>query len=927
MEKIIGSVQVPAPIESNNNIHMINKEENTMKNLSVAIIINNIAYTKKYDELAAFGIYELLIQSGEVAIISDDNDFFRTNCAELPEYKRVYGAPANVRLEAYEEMLLPAEALNEAEEADLAEMSRQQRRAAQRELEKMQGICAMRHYDLFTGERKTTMVFSSVLYRKVKSMGYLPKDVFVCLKTEMPEVYKSSELELQQKVYDAKTKLDEIAANGLLFEGRKYKYFFAGASNARKCTTLFVREDLYATLGNWIMCGLKSSDMVVAPNKRDAYLGLTASATRSFSSEFDSILDPNRVAVISDKYVTVQSVVDFVDKTGSVHFDVNRDIEINAFDGMGTIRKEISKKTAFTMRSFWIKAAVFPSDFDAVCEKLGANKLVDVWGNEHNIEDLDVILTASCFKMWKQYASWDEYVKHFNDRNAEFCVCVAEHALRRKSMSYQQGQTLQGDVNDAEHFANKTKSVLEGYKEQKKAIKLLPATMKPVVRAYPEMLSHWYVNSTLQDCYTSRRNEALGGKMLDIGYISFNAPDMVAFWQHALGLKVEGILHAGQCLCAQAKGRVMDVTRNPHLDNAHVLLFNAKSKIEGYEAFFMGPTVYFNLYDLTTIRLRADYDGDHVFWSQDYDLINLIRKSANVLGHRPIDWDAPEGSKTKITNSVLADMLKMRTKASQIGIYADNLTKVWGNANDWLREGRITESQYRSMIAYLTWAGNVLIDAAKHGSANVEMPKWMNDIMKEAQFPSFIEYAKANDSRPVGSDVWKEKCHETDSFLDMYTDFVEKNVSGKLEVEGTEDMIFNVNTLLNDPLCKIIPGLLGTGRCNRSTGKFEGEGLFASIAFRAAKDREDVEDSDNKEALVEALNSVRYAEAYIELEKFAAQNGRTMIDVCDNVTRWIFKTESIQNNVKLAKVLYDMYFGVFGDMLENIVKQNREAAI
>jgi hypothetical protein len=341
----------------------------------------------------------------------------------------------------------------------------------------------------------------------------------------------------------------------------------------------------------------------------------------------------------------------------------------------------------------------------------------------------------------------------------------------------------------------------------------------------------------------------------------------------------------------------------------------------------MGPTVYFNLYDLTTIRLRADYDGDHVFWSQDHDLINLVRKSANILGHRPIDWNAPEGNKTKISNAVLAEMLKMRTKASQIGIYADNLTKVWGNANDWLREGRINTEKYRKMIAYLTWAGNVLIDAAKHGSANVEMPKWMKDILKEAQFPSFIEYAKANDSRPVGSDVWKEKCRKTDSFLDMYTEFVEKNVSGKLEVEDTEDMIFNVNVLMNDPLCKVIPGLLGTGTCNKRTGKFEGEGLFASIAFRAAKDREDVEDSDNKETLIEALNNVRYAEAYIELEKYAAQNGRTMIDVCDNVTRWIFKTESIQNNVKLAKVLYDMYFGVFGNMLADIAQRNLETSV
>lgn len=928
MEKIIGSVQVPAPIENNNNVYMINKEENTMKNLSVAIVINNNAYTKKYDELAAYGIYELLIQAGEIAILSDDDGFFRTNSAELNQCKRVYGAPANARLEAYEQMYMPVEALTDEEEAELASMSRQQRREAQRELEKLQGVCAMRHWNLFTNERKTTMVFSSVLYRKVKSMGYLPQDVFVCLKTEIPEVYDNSPAELQQQVYDAKVKLDNIAANGLLFEGRKYKYFFAGASNARKCTTLFVREDLYATLGNWIMCGLKSGDMMVAPNKRDAYLGLTASATRPFCNEFGCNLDPSRVAIVPDKYVTVKSVVDFVDKTGNVTFDVLRNIEINAFDGMGTIRSEISRSTAFTMRSFWIKAAVFPTDFDAVCEKLGANKLVDVWGNEHNVEDLDVILTASCFKMWKLYTSWNEYLKHFNDRNAEFCVCVAEHALRRKSMSYQQGQTLQGDINDAEHFANKTKDILDSFKAQNKAVKLLPATMKPVVRAYPELLAHWYTNLTLQECYTSRRNEALGGKVLDIGYISFNAPDMVAFWQHVLGLEVEGILHAGQCLCAQAKGRVMDVTRNPHLDNAHVLLFNAKSKIEGYEAFFMGPTVYFNMYDLTTVRLRADYDGDHVFWSQDHDLINLVRKSADILGHRPIDWDAPEGNKTKISNAVLAEMLKMRTKASQIGIYADNLTKVWGNANDWLREGRINTEKYRKIIAYLTWAGNVLIDAAKHGSANVEMPKWMKDIMKDAQFPSFIEYAKANDSRPVGSDVWKEKCRETDSFLDMYTDFVEKNVSAKLEVEGVEDMIFDINVLLNDPKSKIIVGLLGTGIYNKHTGQFENEGLFAKIAFRSAKERNDIRKSDDegKEKLLEALANVRYAEAYIELEKYAAERGYTMINVCDNVTRWLFKTESVQNNVKLAKPLYEMYFGIFGDMLADIAKRNLEAA-
>ena len=780
MEKIIDSVQVPAPIESNNTIHMINKEENTMKKLSVAIVLDNKAYTKKYDEPTAFGIYKTLTDSGEVAILSDENGFFQTNCAELPEYKRVYGDVANAKLNAvqnlYEKNLQHAETCRKSEEDPLAEKLRLLHRDARNKMKKKYSLCAMRHYDLLTGECETTLEFSNALYRKVKSLGYSPKDVFVYLKTEIPEVIKTSDLELRRKIVNANAKLNEIATNGLLFEGRKYKELFASA----KSTVLFVREDLYESLNDWLMCGL-DSDTIADSDKRDAYSDQTASAFRPFSSKFSRPLDPNRVAIIPDKYVTVQST------------------EMNAFNGMGTFRyKHFWEINAFTMRSFWINALVFPSDFDAVCEKLDANKLVDVWGNEHNIEDLDVILTASCFKMWKQYASWDEYVKHLNSRNAEFCLRAAGLCTPYRPVSDLQGHAQLGDVNDAERFANKTKSVLDSYKDKWLAINLLPAPMRYVVDKYPEMLSHWFVNNTLQDCYASRRNEALGGKMLYAGFVNFNAPDMVAFWQHILGLKGEGILHAGQCLHPHARYREMDVTLNPNSNNAHISFFNARSKLdEGYEPFFIAPAVYFNMYDLIAIRQRADHDSDHVFWSQDHDLINLVHKSATV------------------------------------------------------------------------------------------------------------------------------KAKNTNSFLDSYTYFVKENVPSKLEVENIERMNFYVNCLLKNPLCEVIPGLLGTGRYNKNTGKLEGEGLFTSIAFRFAKNRENVEDSANKEALVKTLNNARYAKAYLELEKFATQNGYTMFDVCDNVTRWIFGTENIQKDMKFAKVLYDMYFGVFGDMVASIVDHNK----
>ena len=41
--------------------------------------------------------------------------------------------------------------------------------------------------------------------------------------------------------------------------------------------------------------------------------------------------------------------------------------------------------------------------------------ITDVWGNQKHINDIDVLLSVSQFKMWKKYKNWEEYLKYHTE--------------------------------------------------------------------------------------------------------------------------------------------------------------------------------------------------------------------------------------------------------------------------------------------------------------------------------------------------------------------------------------------------------------------------------------------------------------------------------------------------------------------------------
>ena len=770
---------------------------------------------------------------------------------------------------------------------------------------------------------ETISLFTSAFTDKLDSMNIDPMDAIVKICAECPKTEEAEAL--------VKATLSNYVAEGYMQDQNIFNAFCAGASDARKATATWLYSDLVPQLGTWAMCGLETKNMKLAINKYMAYIGLLFSASKPFADVFGETLNIRRVAIIKDVDVFVDAVVDFVATEGDVSHKVARKIVINAFDGLGLIRKSLTKGESVTIRGPWLKAFVQAIDWHklvAFCVARGIKlTFIDFWGNEVALKDVDMILTASCFKTIKLYESWEQYCKAFEELGHGIRVCVREHAPRLKGLPYQQGQTLLGSEDDAMSFAMHAKKTVYKYHDAKGAAKLLRGAHQQAASMYPALLTERHTKRALQEMYTTKRNDMLGGRIPELGYNAFLAPDPVAFAEHLFGLEIKGSLKAGECYCSNCKEGLVDVTRSPHLDNAHVLLNNVKEC-----PFAEGPTMFINIFDTTTIQLRADYDGDHVWYSQNSHLLNLVQSTYEQLKNIPIDWDVASAEKVQITKSGIAQFIVNLIHGSEIGLYADALTKMWNTGYN------------QDVCDWLTYAANVLIDAAKHASVKIKKPDAVVALQK-VSLPLFAMYAKADADRPIG-DYWlKERkimtrrgeemtlpprCAYSGSFLDMYSKDIEENIRETLEVEGLENEVFDVTQLMIDAHRKIgkLSGLSKKGFYNETTGMFDDCGVFQEIAFRHSREwsklvgdmsffahRAEWEEETAKTARKEIIEWAR-----AQYDGASDVSDERIEDACyDIIVRHVFTVARMSDG--MDTVVKQAFWRIYGDKCVKVLKE------
>ena len=193
----------------------------------------------------------------------------------------------------------------------------------------------------------------------------------------------------------------------------RYLAFERSGSMSRNSRLSFIREDFYEPVRRRMMLSMQI-DMCQL-SKLYAYNGLML--TSGFRVSDMDIWDENRIVVVDNPITPVYDAnIITVEDDGSdnalrkYHRIEKKDtVEVTEFDGLCLVSCGFAEKidtefcgkhvhSSFQIRMPYIKGVVHEVDFKSLFAELGVLHIVDIWGIQHPIHDVDLILTKSMFK-------------------------------------------------------------------------------------------------------------------------------------------------------------------------------------------------------------------------------------------------------------------------------------------------------------------------------------------------------------------------------------------------------------------------------------------------------------------------------------------------------------------------------------------------
>ena len=210
----------------------------------------------------------------------------------------------------------------------------------------------------------------------------------------------------------------------------RYLAFERSGSMSRSAVLSFVRADVYEELFRRMTVGMTLG--VCQLSKLYAYNGLLfSSGTRI---ETDMLWDKDAIVVIDNPTavypdidaITVEDTTGVGDVRNYERVEKKSDVAVTLFDGEGILSPALAEEidrlycgkhihTSFQIRMPYIKGMVHEVDFHGLFREATVTKITDLWGVEHPIERVRMILTKSQFKgcgwMTENGLTFEEYLK------------------------------------------------------------------------------------------------------------------------------------------------------------------------------------------------------------------------------------------------------------------------------------------------------------------------------------------------------------------------------------------------------------------------------------------------------------------------------------------------------------------------------------
>ena len=550
--------------------------------------------------------------------------------------------------------------------------------------------------------------------------------------------------------------IEDIILDGFMYGNEKYVCLTASAGQIRTKKTVFIKEKVLQEHLNTITCGLSiekiNSRGGVNINKYLAYLALCNSATDLWED-----FDIRKTIVVEDMETMVEGLVDLIDdKTYEIKRQLMQ-IPISHTDGCGMILKSKKSKMA---RAPWIKGLLVPNPFDKFIREKSKETgnycgiIKDIYGKEHDIlkEKIEVIFTKSQFKMWKYYDSWEEYQDNFVKYHCQAGKCNEEEDIFSDAkLNYQMLQTLT-DMTDIElkTICKRTKhSITKIGKDRKTMLKVLGVVdsninknyIQQALEIYPELLNDTYSKEILKQVKKSMVKSARSGKLDTNGVYTFICPDLYAFCEYLfLGdMNPVGLLKDKEVYCDIYKDSPkLDCLRSPHLYLEHAIRNNVVDKEKG--RWFITSGLYTSCHDIISKVLMFDVDGDKSLVCSEKTTISVAER--NMEGIVPLYYNMAKAEAVIITNRSIYEGLKAAYTGGNIGLFSNNITKIWNSGNINLEA-----------IKLLCMENNFTIDYAK----TLYKPVRPSDKQKlittytKSKVPNFFIYAKDKEKNKVES--------------------------------------------------------------------------------------------------------------------------------------------------------------------------------
>ena len=445
---------------------------------------------------------------------------------------------------------------------------------------------------------------------------------------------------------------------GFTFNGREFKRMVGTPNGVKKSTVVYTSlwDELNVKLNNG-----RDESVALVPAKFEAYKALACSASIPVSY-------PKGVLVVTDlEYTFKADIMELRDNPGGepILEQKNTDVGITVNDGYGLMCPVLAEKwgnelklnylmSGCCIRNAFLKGMSFTFDFHKFASEVAQKEIVtDAWGNEHNINDIELIISTSMLKLWDSYKNWEDYYENCIKNGYTFAVTKVTPKIldNIRTLNYQFIQSYEltdSDIYDLiSPTMNEIKSVL--HENVDKAILFLRGLSvnednvlidlnNDYIKALmidDRMLDDPYVIDHINTMINKRINDAKIGVIGVTGNFQILSVDPYAFCQHIFGLIEDtskcGLLKADEIYSNfwVEKGEKNVVAfRAPMICHNNIRKLTVNSSEETKEWFKYMPTIaILNCHDTTTHTLcGADCDGDLIYTTNNNILLKNTRE-------------------------------------------------------------------------------------------------------------------------------------------------------------------------------------------------------------------------------------------------------------------------------------------------------------